>query len=26
MGWLSGRSRGEGLDAGGAVLPVLPPL
>ncbi|WP_419994000.1 maleylpyruvate isomerase family mycothiol-dependent enzyme [Streptomyces boninensis] len=26
MGWLAGRTKGEGLDAGGAGLPVLPPL
>ncbi|NGN68715.1 maleylpyruvate isomerase family mycothiol-dependent enzyme [Streptomyces sp. A7024] len=26
MGWLAGRTKGEGVDAGGARLPVLPPL
>ncbi|MFG2191011.1 maleylpyruvate isomerase family mycothiol-dependent enzyme [Streptomyces sp. NPDC048639] len=26
LGWLTGRSDGSGLDAGGSALPVLPPL
>lgn len=26
VGWLTGRTDGSGLDAGGSALPVLPPL